>query len=265
MEFCSIASGSSGNSIYIGSDDTRLLVDAGISKKRIVEGLGSFGQSLDNIDAVLITHEHIDHIKSLGVLIRACSMPIYCTKGTLEGIKCYNLGKMDYSRFRVIDSDEVFYIGDIRVEAIKTSHDANDSCGFRFDCDGKSFAIVTDLGYYDTSLVKRLQDLNGILLESNHDIRMLEAGPYPYPLKKRIFGDRGHLSNDQAGELLNEILNPELKCICLGHLSKENNYPRLAYETVKLEVTYNRSNEYNGDDLNIMVAKRDSCSSKIDI
>ena len=138
-------------------------------------------------------------------------------------------------------------------------HDANEPTGYRLECRDKSVAVATDLGIYDAYTVSHLQNLDAVLLEANHDLHMLEVGPYPYPLKRRVMGDKGHLSNELSGRLLCDILHDNLKHIVLGHLSKENNYAKLAYETVKLEVTLG-DNPYKGEELNMQVANRDSVS-----
>jgi len=166
--------------------------------------------------------------------------------------------------YHVIHSDESFMLGDIRVNPFAISHDANEPTGYRLECRDKSVAVATDLGIYDAYTVSHLQNLDAVLLEANHDLHMLEVGPYPYPLKRRVMGDKGHLSNELSGRLLCDILHDNLKHIVLGHLSKENNYESLAYETVKLEVTLG-DNAYKGEDLNMAVAKRDSISEIITV
>lgn len=263
MRMCSIASGSSGNCIYVGSDHTHLLVDTGISRKRIEEGLKKLEIKGEEIDGILITHEHSDHIQGLGVLSRKYELPIYATKGTIEGISgSTSLGKMPDGLFHTIRADEPFRLGDIEVKPFAISHDACEPTGYRFECGGRSAAVATDLGKYDEYTVSNLTGLDAVLLEANHDIHMLEVGGYPYYLKQRILGDKGHLSNELSGRLLCDILHDNLKHIILGHLSKENNYARLAYETVKLEVTLG-DNDYKGEDLDMFVAGRDSVSDII--
>ena len=260
MRLCSIASGSSGNCIYTGSDNTHILVDTGISKKKVEEGLKELELKGEDVNGILVTHEHIDHIQGLGVFTRKYGVPIYATKGTIEGIKnCSSLGKIDYSLLHPIKTDERFKIGDIDIDPFRISHDANEPAGYRLNCGGSSVAVATDLGKYDAYTVDKLKNLDAILLEANHDIHMLEVGAYPYYLKQRVLGDKGHLSNELSGKLLCDILHGGLKHILLGHLSKDNNYAELAYETVKLEVTLS-DNDFKGDDLDLQVAKRDSVS-----
>ena len=265
MRLCSIASGSSGNCIYTGGEHTHLLVDTGISKKRVEEGLKALDIKGEELSGILITHEHIDHVQGLGVLSRKYEVPIYATKGTIEGIKkISSIGKMPEGLFHEIQTDETFTLGELKVEPFKISHDANEPSGYRIEQGGKSVAVATDLGKYDDYTVENLKNLDAILLEANHDIHMLEVGGYPYYLKQRILGDRGHLSNELSGQLLCDILHDNLKYIMLGHLSRENNYAKLAYETVKLEVTL-ADNEYKGEDLDMFVASRDSVSEIVTV
>lgn len=263
MRMCSIASGSSGNCIYVGSDHTHLLVDAGISKKRIEEGLKALEIKGEELNGILVTHEHIDHIQGLGVFSRKYEIPIYATQGTIEGIRAYvSLGKMPEGLLCPVQIDEPFVLGDITVKPFFISHDAREPSAYRMECEGKAAAVATDLGTYDENTVDNLKNLDALLLEANHDTHMLEVGPYPYYLKQRISGQKGHLSNELSGRLLCDILHDNLQYVILGHLSKENNYEELAYETVKLEVSYG-NNPYKGDDIPIMVAKRDTVSDII--
>ena len=265
MRLCSIASGSSGNCIYAGSDHTHLLVDTGISKKRIEQGLNTLDVKGEELNGILITHEHIDHIQGLGVFSRKYEIPIYATHGTIEGIKnCKSLGKMPEGLLHEIKVDHSLSLGDITVHPFAISHDANEPSGYRIEQGERSVAVATDIGIYDEYTVENLKNVNALVLEANHDIHMLEVGPYPYPLKRRVMGDKGHLSNELSGRLLCDILHDDLKQVVLGHLSKENNYPELAYETVKLEVTLG-NNPYKGEEIPMMVAKRDEVSDIITV
>lgn len=258
MDFCSIASGSSGNCIYIGSDSSSLLVDAGISCKRITEGLRGIGRSLSDLSGILITHEHSDHIYGLGVLSRKAHIPIFATAATIRQISRYSpIGKVDPDLFHVIQADSPFNIGDLTVDAFHISHDAADPVGYRVENGGKAAAVATDMGCYDDYTVSRLQDLDVALVESNHDENMLQVGPYPYPLKRRIMSEKGHLSNAAAGHLLCEILSPRMQTVYLGHLSKNNNYEALAYATVKVEIDQDPSCPVRSGDLPILVANRE--------
>ena len=265
MELCSIASGSSGNCIYVGTDATHLLVDVGISGKKTEGGLNSIGQSLTNIDGILITHEHSDHICGLGVLSRKYHIPIYATCGTIDAIKMSSsVGKIEDDLFVPIKADESFRIKDITVEPMRTSHDAAEPVAYRMKYENKKIAIATDLGTYNEYTVECLKGMDLLFLEANHDVNMLQVGPYPYQLKRRILGDRGHLSNELSGQLLKRIAHEKLQGVVLGHLSKDNNIPELAYETVRVELAMG-SEIYNEIQFPITVAKRDEVSSVIKI
>lgn len=260
MKMCSLSSGSSGNCIFVGSEHTSLLVDAGISGRRTEQGLNTIGYTGKDIDGILITHEHSDHIKGLGVLSRKLNLPIYATKGTWDAIRSKNsTGKIPEDLFHEIRPDQTVRIGDLDVEPFSIMHDAADPVGYRICSDGRSCAVATDMGTYTDYTIRHLQYLDAILLEANHDVNMLEAGRYPYPLKVRILSDRGHLSNETSGQLLCQILHDNIRHIFLGHLSAENNYPALAYETVCSEVTMGE-NPYKSGDFPITVAKRDMVS-----
>lgn len=265
MRLCSIASGSSGNCIYVGSDATHLLVDVGVSGKRTELGLNSLGLSAAELDGILITHEHADHISGLGVLSRKYGIPVYATRGTIEEMKSSrSLGKVDESLFHPIKAEEKFSIKDLIVDPMKISHDAAEPVAYRIRHGKKKVGIATDLGLFDDYIVESLKDMDALLLEANHDVNMLQVGPYPYYLKQRILGDRGHLSNENCGRLLSRLLHDKLQAIVLGHLSQENNLPELAYETVRVEVTMG-DNPYRADDFSIQVAKRNEISGVIQI
>ena len=257
------ASGSSGNCIYVGDDQTHLLVDTGISKKRIEEGLAKLEIKGDELEGILITHEHVDHIQGLGVFSRKYEIPIYATPGTIAGIRNYKkLGNLPDGLLHEVEVDQPFSLGTLNIDPFAISHDANEPSGYRIDNGKKAVAVATDLGIYDDYTVEHLKDLNAVVLEANHDIHMLEVGPYPYPLKRRVMGDKGHLSNELSGKLLCDILHDDLQYVVLGHLSKENNYEELAYETVRLEISIG-DNPYKGNDIPMMVAKRDQVSDII--
>lgn len=263
MRMVSIASGSSGNCIYVGSDNTHILVDAGISNKRIEQGLNDIGVKGSELNAVFITHEHSDHIKGLGVLARKHGIPVFGTKETLDEISDMKyLGDYPKELLHPVSPDVDFTLGEMKVKPFRIDHDAANPVAYRIQCEHKSVAVATDMGHYDQYIIDHLQGLDAILLESNHDVRMLETGPYPYYLKRRILSDHGHLSNDNAGRLLNCILHDNLKHILLGHLSKENNYEELAYETVKLEIDQG-DHGYKASDFSIAVAKREQMSEII--
>lgn len=263
MDFFSAASGSSGNCICLGSDQCHVMIDAGISGKRIEEGMNTYDYTTSDMDGVLITHEHSDHIQGLGVVARKYGLPIYATKGTADAIlQSSSVGKIDPSLFHVIEAGKTFFIGNLEIYPMSISHDAADPVAYLVSDGRHRVGVVTDLGYYDDDIVSHMEDLDALLLEANHDIHMLQVGAYPYPLKQRILGERGHLSNETSGQLLGQILHDGMQHILLGHLSKENNYDELAYETVRLEISLG-DNPYRGNDFPIEVAKRDRPSSLI--
>lgn len=260
MRMCSIASGSSGNCIYVGSDATHLLIDVGISGKRTEAGLEELGLSGRDLDGILITHEHADHISGLGVLARKYEIPLYATRGTINAIgKMKNMGNIEPELWVEVREDQRFTIKDLSINPMRISHDADQPVAYRISYGSKRVAVCTDLGEYNDYTVECLKGLDAILLEANHDVNMLQVGPYPYPLKQRILGSRGHLSNENSGRLLCRILHDGLKYISLGHLSQENNLPELAYETVRMEITLGE-NPYKAEDFQIQVARRSEIS-----
>ena len=256
MRLCSLYSGSSGNCIYVGSQNTHLLIDVGVSMKKIVASLNELDIKPEDIDGILITHEHSDHIQGLGVILRKYGIPVYGTSKTLEAVCKYKgLGKVDYSLFHGVEPEKSFAIEDLWVKPISIWHDAVDPVCYTVTDGDKKVSIATDMGDYDAHIVDSLSSADAMLIEANHDIRMLEVGPYPYELKKRILGRYGHLCNEKGGQLVRELLNDHIKGIYLGHLSQENNFPELAYEAVKGELY---GNPFSNDvrDFNMMVADR---------
>ena len=262
MQFLSIASGSSGNCLYAGNEDSSVLIDAGISKKKIVSGLDTINVNPDKVDGILITHEHSDHIKGLGIMLRAYGIKAYATEETFDEImRTSSIGKVDTSLFNCIKPDESFNIGSLNIKPFSISHDAvNPICFTISDSSGK-IGIATDLGYYDDYIIDNLMDSQILLLEANHDVNMLQVGIYPYKLKQRILSNEGHLSNENSGRLICRLLDGGLKHIFLGHLSKENNYPELAYETVRSEIRAGYGEVL--DRLDLKVADRDVPSAPV--
>lgn len=264
MKLFSIASGSSGNSICIGDENTSILIDAGISKKRIVEGLEFNNIDPLSVKGIMVTHEHLDHISGLGVFTRKYKTPIYATRATINNIKnTKSVGVIDESLFNEINPDESFNINGFEILPFCISHDAANPVAYRVSKDNSSVAVATDMGYYDDYIINNLKGLDAILIEANYDVNMLHAGSYPYQLKQRILSNVGHLSNEMSGRLLNEILHDNIKHIFLGHLSKENNYAALAYESVRLEITLG-DNKYKADDFDIKVLSRETPSKAVE-
>lgn len=263
MNLLSIASGSSGNCIYVGSDNTHIIIDAGISGKRIEEGLHKVGITGGDLSGILITHEHSDHISALGVMARRYHVPMYATKGTIEEIKkIKSLGRIDEDLFCEIHPEDDFCIKDLTIKPVRVSHDASDPVSYHVSNASSSVGVLTDLGCYNDHIIECYKDVDALLLEANHDVNMLQVGSYPYPLKQRILSDRGHLSNENSGRLLSRLLHDDMKAVLLGHLSHENNLAELAYEAVRLEILM-ADNKYKPNDFEINVAKRDESSRLI--
>ncbi len=263
MELFSIASGSSGNCICVGNETSHVMIDCGVSGKRIERSMNEKNYTTADMQGLLITHEHSDHVSGLGVIARKYHLPVYTTKGTWEAIsRMKRLGDIDPGLYHEIRADEDFEIGSLKIHPIEISHDAAEPVAFIIRDDKKSVGVVTDLGMYNDYIIDNISGLDALLLEANHDLRMLEVGPYPYNLKHRIMGDRGHLSNELSGRLLGRVLHDRMKHILLGHLSKENNYEELCLQTVKMEVTLG-DNPYKAKDFPITIAARDRASERI--
>jgi len=261
MKLCSIASGSSGNCIYVGNNQTNLLVDVGISAKRIESGLNDIEVLPNTIQGILITHEHSDHVSGLGILARKYHIPIYATYETAQAIgQIKSVGNIPQELYHYIKPNEAFIINDINIEPFSTSHDASNPVCYTLQTEGHKVGIATDLGKYDDYIVSKLEESEVLLIEANHDVNMLMVGKYPYYLKQRILGDRGHLSNDTSADLISKLIHPRLQSIILAHLSKENNYAELAYETVCCELTSRGCGLYAK---NVSVAHRDQPSSMV--
>lgn len=230
LRFSPLFSGSSGNATYVGCDDAHLLVDAGLSGTRIIQELLTIGMDPAMLSAILVTHEHSDHIKGIGILSRKFDLPIYATEGTWR--EMYNkIGNVAPRNMRIFEPGQDFFIGSIDVTPFATPHDAGQPVGYTFETGGAKLALATDLGSVRDSWLKYVLGSDAVILESNYDPGMLQTGPYPYELKKRIMGRHGHLSNDDAGEVAIELARHGATQIILGHLSKENNYPELALQS----------------------------------
>lgn len=231
--FCPIASGSNGNSVYIGNKNTNILIDAGISGKRIETALRNINIQPENLNAIFLTHEHKDHIQSVGVLSRKFDIPIYATTKTWQRLEEKALiGKVDSKNKVCISSNKEYTVKDITVCPFDIPHDAVEPVAYNIMVENYKISTLTDIGHVTDTIKQKIYKSDVLLLESNHDIDMLVKGSYPYVLKERILSDYGHLSNENAGKLLNEIICEKLKYVFLGHLSEENNLPSVAYNTV---------------------------------
>ena len=228
--FCTLYSGSSGNATLVSNGNTNVLVDAGVSCAKICTSLKEIGISPDEIDGIILTHEHIDHVRGVDVMARKYNIPIYGSEGTLSLTPVSGLHD---SYIRSVKAGEAFEIRDMEIYPFKIPHDAKEPLGYTLCMDGKRFSVATDTGHLSESLVKSICKSDAVLIESNHDVEMLKNGKYPFYLKKRILSDYGHLPNDKAAWMATQLAMWGTTRIILGHLSKENNLPALAYETSK--------------------------------
>ncbi|NLM18903.1 MAG: MBL fold metallo-hydrolase [Clostridiaceae bacterium] len=222
-----LRSGSSGNCTLIRNGKTRLIVDCGINGKTFTNALASAGESPLDIDGILITHEHSDHISGLGVILRKYKIPLYITQKTLELI-LDNIGKFDYNLINIIRPEDKFLIKDQLVTSFQVPHDAAETLAYRFETSRGDITVCTDIGSISQSILNQLIDSRLIILESNYDAQLLKSGPYPRVLKDRISNGHGHLSNDECGDALCYLVKTGTEQIVLAHLSKENNHPSIA-------------------------------------
>ncbi|KNZ41947.1 MBL fold metallo-hydrolase [Acetobacterium bakii] len=262
MKFCSLYSGSSGNSLFISNNETKLLVDAGLSGIKIQNALKTIGENPSEICGILVTHEHSDHIHGLGVLSRRFDLPIYANQETWDAM-ADGLGKIAPHNMRTFDFEQAFSLMDFEIKAFKTSHDAVASAGFSINNGKKRLGIATDSGLITTEMMETLPGCDLVVLESNHDPSMLEAGRYPFYLKQRIKSDFGHLSNEIAAKTALELVKTGTKKLVLAHLSEENNYPLLAYETTACILT--GAGVVLEKDVTLCVAKRSGVSEIIEL
>lgn len=261
MKFCSLYSGSSGNSIFIASDNAKVLIDAGLAGKKIDEALKHIGEEASSIDGIFITHEHIDHIKGVGVLSRKYDIPIYANDNTWAVME-KNIGKIKEHNIRIMDRRSSITINDLEIRSFNIPHDAIAPVGYTVSYAGKNASVVTDFGVFTEEIRDNIIDSDIILLESNHDVNMLRMGPYPYKLKLRVLGENGHLSNEDCGSAIVSLLkNDKKKQIVLGHLSGTNNHPDLAYQTVVDVLSANGIRP--GDDVTLQLASRHNPSEII--
>ncbi|MDO9043578.1 MAG: MBL fold metallo-hydrolase [Desulfocapsaceae bacterium] len=230
MNFSVLGSGSKGNSVYIESGSTAILIDAGFSGKEIAVRLQSLGRRVENLNAVFVTHEHQDHIHGVGVISRRFQIPVYSNYGTFKGGEHVLGGLSSYSEFATGDTIEM---QGLQIRTFAVSHDAADPVGFIIG-DGKvNLACCTDTGKVSHLLRQRLMGCNGMVLEFNHDLQMLKEGPYSQALQQRVRSDHGHLANEDAASLLQSLLHDQLQYVVLAHLSTTNNHPDLAMKAAK--------------------------------
>lgn len=251
MRVCVLSSGSKGNTTYIESDNAKILIDIGNTSKYVKEKLEDFGVKPEELDAILITHTHVDHIKGLKVFKKKYDIPVYITEIMYKSL--------DYLDSYIFIKDE-FDIGDIHVTAIRTSHDTEDSRGYIISNNGKTVVYITDTGYINNKYFDLLSNRDLYIMESNHDIEMLSNGRYPFQLRQRILSDKGHLSNYDCSKYLSSFIGDKTKYILLAHLSEENNTEELAYETL-----INRLNMDNRNVPNVIILKQDKKTELINI
>ena len=230
LRFIPLFSGSSGNCTFVSGGGARLLVDAGMSASRICAELAKCGIDIASVDAILVTHEHDDHVKGIGVLAKKHGLCVYATQGTWDAMKD-KVSQVPEQARRVFRAGEDFYIRGLGVTGFSTPHDCRESVGYTFSAGASSFSIATDIGAVRENWLSSIYGSQAVLLESNYDRDMLMSGPYPYALKRRIDSTTGHLSNDDAARAALKLVRRGTNCIVLGHLSEKNNFPELAYST----------------------------------
>lgn len=257
MTLCPLFSGSSGNSIFLSCGGVRLLVDAGMSAAREEAALREIGVDVRELDGVLVTHEHVDHVRGLGVLCRKYGLPVYANEGTWNGILQRESGIPQRCR-RVFYTGEDFYIGAMSVHPFPIPHDALEPVGYTLSCQGLSCGIATDIGHIEEGWMRAVSGCQALVIEANHDVEMVERGPYPLRLKKRILSRHGHLSNVDCAKALVKLAGAGTRAAFLAHLSADNNLPELAYNTVcgaLTEAGYDVSGA-----ISVSVARRDRVS-----
>lgn len=261
FNFCSLYSGSSGNCLFIETENTKLLIDAGVSLKKIEEGLDKVNVEPSSLNGILVTHEHSDHIKSLGSLSKKFDIPVFANQKTFDAMP-KQVEKISDKNIHKFNVNEKFCINDIEINPFSIHHDAADPCGFNFFSQNKKISIATDIGHMDKAILEKLENSVFLLLEANYDPEVLKYTKYPFVLKQRIAGPNGHLPNEMAGKVINYLSNSGLKTAMLGHLSKESNFPALAYQTVIDELI---SNNTDISKFNLSVASRDQVGDIINI
>ena len=261
LNFCSLYSGSSGNSLLVETENTKLLIDAGVSSKKIETALQDIHIEPSSINGILVTHEHTDHVQGLGTISKKFDLPVFVNQETLDAMPKQKdkIASKNIKTFKIADK---FTIGDLEIKPFSIPHDAANPCGFNIWKENKKISIATDIGQMTNSILKELEESLFILLEANYDPDVLRCSSYPFPLKNRIAGPTGHLSNEMAGKTISHLLKSGLKNAMLGHLSKESNFPELAYQTVIDELI---SNHYDENTLNLSVASRNLHSKLITI
>lgn len=262
LNFCSLYSGSSGNSLFVETPNTRLLIDAGVSSKKIEKALCDIHVEPSSLNGILITHEHSDHVQGLGTFSRKFDLPVFVNQETLDAMPKQR-DKIANNNIKTFKISDKFSIGDLDIKPFSIPHDAANPCGFNIWKDDRKISIATDIGHMTNNILKQLEESLFIMLEANYDPEVLRCSSYPFALKSRIAGPTGHLSNEIAGKTISHLLKSGLKNAMLGHLSKESNFPELAYQTVVDELISNDS--FDKDSIHLSVASRDVHSKLIHI
>ena len=261
--FCPLFSGSSGNALFIGAGDTRILIDAGMPGKAIEGALNEIGILPETLTGIAVTHEHSDHVKGVGILSRKYHLPVYANERTWNAM-ARTVGDIAPRNRRMFEDEEDFYIGDLALFPFSIPHDAADPVGYRVFYGGRSVATATDMGYMKKSVAKTLAGVDVLLLESNHDPDLLMQNPhYSMHLKQRILGSHGHLSNAASAEALLDLVDSGVRQVLLGHLSGENNTPELAMSTATERLC--RAGVRINEDVGLGIAWRDRVSRKFEI
>lgn len=261
LDFCSLYSGSSGNCLFVRTEKTKILVDCGTSLKKVQEGLINIGEKIEDINAIIVTHEHSDHVQSLGNTSKKFDIPVFTNFETLEAMPKQK-EKIELHNQKIFEVGKEFNIGDLAINSFSIPHDAANPCGFNIYNNKSKLTVATDLGHMDNELIDHMKGSSFLLLESNYDPEILKCSKYPFILKQRISGPKGHLSNSTAGKTISELIKSDLKEVMLGHLSKENNFPELAYQTVIEEL---QSSNVDINELRVSVANRSNPSKLIKI
>ncbi len=261
LNFCSLYSGSSGNSLFVETENAKILIDAGVSSKKIENALNDINIDPYTLDGILVTHEHSDHVQGLGTFSKKFDLPVFVNQETLDAMPKQRdkIKEENIKKFKITD---YFEIGDLKITPFSIPHDAANPCGFNISNGEKKLSIATDIGHMTKDILKDLEESSFVMLEANYDPEVLKCSSYPFLLKSRIAGPKGHLSNQLAGKTISYLLKSGLKNAMLGHLSKESNFPELAYQTVVDELILNN---YNENSLSLSVASRDLHSKVIEV
>ena len=258
IKFQSIVSGSSGNCTLVCCNKTKILIDCGISGKKVTAYLNDMGISPCEIDRILVTHEHIDHTNGVGILSRKFNIPIIASEGTWAGME---IGKISEENQEIFLKNKSMEIGDFKITPFEIPHDAMQPTGYVIEAENKKFAVATDIGHITNTVTDNLVGCDAVILEANYDEHMLQTGPYPQKLKTRISGSKGHLANKDAGNLATYLAKNGTKHIMLGHLSNENNSPEIAFSEVARELEFGGMQP--GKDVMLSVAPRYDISENI--